>query len=90
MQLRKGCNHPYLFENVEGDGTDEFGEHLINTSGKMILVDKLITKIRAQKEQAILFSGMTAMLNILQDYCVLRGIPYCHLDGNTELEDREE
>lgn len=47
MQLRKVCNHPYLFDNVEGEGMDEFGEHLVTNSGKMIFVDKLLTKALA-------------------------------------------
>ena len=50
MQLRKVCNHPYLFEEVEEEGQDEYGEHLILNSGKMICVDKLLQKVLAQKE----------------------------------------
>lgn len=45
MQLRKVCNHPYLFDNVEPEGAEEFGEHLVEASGKLILVDKLLRKI---------------------------------------------
>jgi SNF2 family DNA or RNA helicase len=29
MQLRKVCNHPYLFEGVEPEGAEEYGEHII-------------------------------------------------------------
>ena len=82
------CNHPYLFDEVEEDG-DEFGEHLISNSGKMIFVDKLMEKVIKQGDQAILFSGFTSMLNILEDFCTMRGIEYCRLDGNTDLIDRE-
>jgi len=39
MQLRKVCNHPYLFDGMEPEGEDEFGEHLVQASGKLILVD---------------------------------------------------
>ena len=45
MQLRKVCNHPYLFEGIEPEGADEFGEHLIEASGKLTFVDKLLKKI---------------------------------------------
>lgn len=90
MQLRKACNHPYLFEDVEEEGQDEFGEHLVLNSGKMVCVDKLLQKVLAQKEQALIFSQFTSMLNILEDFCTMRGIEYCRLDGGTELEDREE
>lgn len=50
MQLRKACNHPYLFDNVEESGLDEFGEHLVSNSGKMIFLDKLLQKISNQGE----------------------------------------
>ena len=50
MQLRKICNHPYLFEGVEEEGSETFGEHLVVNSGKMIFLDKLLKKCRAQKE----------------------------------------
>jgi len=29
-------------------------------------------------------------LNILEDFCVLRKIEYCRLDGNTPLDEREQ
>ena len=50
IQLRKVCNHPYMFEGVEEAGSDMFGEHLIQNSGKMIFLDKLLTKVRAVNE----------------------------------------
>ena len=47
MQLRKVCNHPYLFQGVEEEGQETFGEHLVTNSGKMIFLDKLLEKTRA-------------------------------------------
>ena len=44
IQLRKVCNHPYLFENIEPENADENGEHLITSAGKMIFVDKLLKR----------------------------------------------
>lgn len=90
MQLRKVCNHPYLFEGVEPEGADEFGEHLIQASGKLILIDKLLQRNAAAKEQTLIFSCFTQTLNILEDFCCMRGLKYCRLDGSTSLEDREE
>ncbi len=46
MQLRKTCNHPYIFDNVEEQGEEEFGEHLVTNSGKMVFLDKLLPKIK--------------------------------------------
>ena len=44
MQLRKVCNHPYLFEGVEEEGLDDFGEHIVKVCGKMNVLDKLMQK----------------------------------------------
>jgi SWI/SNF-related matrix-associated actin-dependent regulator of chromatin subfamily A member 5 len=90
IQLRKVCNHPYLFDGQEPDGLPELGEHLITCSGKMIFLDKLIKRAREDKNQVLVFSGFTTMLDILEDYCNYRGHNYCRLDGNTPLIDREE
>lgn len=50
MQLRKVCNHPYLFDGVEPEGADEYGEHIVQASGKLMLVDKLLNKAISQGE----------------------------------------
>ncbi len=42
IQLRKVCNHPYLFDNMEPEGAEELGEHIIKASGKMLFLDKLL------------------------------------------------
>ena len=89
MQLRKVCNHPYLFDCVEPQGADEYGEHVVEASGKLVLVDRLLKKTIAAGEQALLFSGFTTMLDILEDFCTMRGLDFCRLDGSTSLEDRE-
>lgn len=90
MQLRKVCNHPYMFDNVEADGLDEFGEHLVTNSGKMLFLDKLLTKASNQKEQVLIFSGFTSMLDILEDYLMMRKFGYCRIDGSMDLADREQ
>lgn len=46
IQLRKVCNHPYLFDGQEPDGLPELGDHLVNSAGKMIFLDKLMKKAR--------------------------------------------
>ena len=90
MQLRKICNHPYMFEGVEPEDSPEFGDHLITNSGKMIFLDKLVKKVKAQGEQILLFSNFKMLLTIIEDYCETQDIPYVRLDGNTELDEREE
>ena len=72
MQLRKVCNHPYLFDGVEDESLPELGAHIINASGKMIILDKLLQKLSKEKHQVLIFSQMTRLLDILEDYCRFR------------------
>jgi len=88
MELRKCCNHPYLFEGIEDPTLDPMGEHLIQASGKLSVLDKLLKKLFGG-HQVLIFSQFTSMLDILEDYMRLRGYEYCRIDGNTFIEDRE-
>lgn len=48
MQLRKCCNHPYLFDGAEPGPPYTTDTHLITNSGKMLVLDKLLAKLREQ------------------------------------------
>ena len=89
MQLRKCCNHPYLFQGAEPGPPYITGEHLIQNSGKMVLLDKLLPKLKERGSRVLIFSQMTRLLDILEDYCLYRGYKYSRIDGNTSGEDRE-
>jgi len=89
MQLRKCCNHPYLFDGVEDMSLPDLGEHLIKNSSKMRILEKLINKLTKQNSQVLIFSQMTRVLDILEDYFNYKDLKYCRIDGNTSLEDRE-
>ena len=39
--------------------------------------------------RVLIFSQMTRMLDILEDYCGWRGYKYCRLDGQTPHEERQ-
>ena len=86
MQLRKACNHPYLFEGIEKPNPPP--NHLVIYSSKMRILDKLCNKLYG-KSQILIFSQMTRMLDILEDYCKERRYEYCRIDGETSLEARE-
>lgn len=90
MQLRKCCNHPYLFPGQEDRTDDPFGDHLSVNCGKMVLLDKLLGKLFARGHRVLVFSQMTRMLDILEDYLLSKGYLYCRIDGNTSYEDRED
>jgi SWI/SNF-related matrix-associated actin-dependent regulator of chromatin subfamily A member 5 len=88
MQLRKCCNHPYLFEGAEPGPPYTTDEHLVFNSGKMALMDKLLVRMQKQGSRVLIFSQMSRLLDILEDYCVFREFKYCRIDGSTAHEDR--
>ncbi|XP_053086546.1 probable global transcription activator SNF2L1 isoform X2 [Pangasianodon hypophthalmus] len=90
MQLRKCCNHPYLFDGAEPGPPYTTDTHLVTNSGKMLALDKLLPKLHEQGSRVLIFSQMTRVLDILEDYCMWRGYEYCRLDGNTPHEDRQQ
>ena len=90
MQLRKATNHPYLFEGVEDRSLDPMGSHLIDNCGKLVLLDKLLPKLQSRGSRVLIFSQMTRLLDILEDYCEIREYDYCRLDGSTSYAVREE
>ncbi|KAM5569061.1 ISWI chromatin-remodeling complex ATPase CHR11 [Rosa sericea] len=89
MQLRKCCNHPYLFQGAEPGPPYTTGDHLITNAGKMVLLDKLLPKLKERDSRVLIFSQMTRLLDILEDYLMFKGYLYCRIDGNTGGEDRD-
>jgi SWI/SNF-related matrix-associated actin-dependent regulator of chromatin subfamily A member 5 len=61
----------------------------VDSSGKLVLLDKLLPRLQQRGSRVLVFSQMTRMLDILEDYCLYRGYQYCRIDGNTSGEDRE-
>ncbi|GKY95565.1 hypothetical protein MPSEU_000518000 [Mayamaea pseudoterrestris] len=90
MQLRKCAGHPYLFPGVEDRSLPPLGDHLIYNCGKMALLDKLLKRLFEQGHRVLLFTQMTKILDILEDYLVMRRYQYCRIDGNTSYDDREK
>ncbi|GAA5986339.1 hypothetical protein JCM10908_003710 [Rhodotorula pacifica] len=90
MQLRKCCNHPYLFDGAEPGPPFTTDEHLVEAAGKMVVLDKLLKNLKAKGSRVLIFSQMSRVLDILEDYCLFREYKYCRLDGNTAHEDRME
>lgn len=88
MQLRKCCNHPYLFEGAEPGPPYTTDEHLVFNAGKMVMLDRLLVRLKKAGSRVLIFSQMSRLLDILEDYCVFRDFKYCRIDGGTAHEDR--
>lgn len=95
MELKKASNHALLFPNAEGrlikeNATkDETLKAIITSSGKMMLLDRLLTKLKADGHRVLIFSQMVHMLDILTDYLKLRNYTYQRLDGTVPAADRK-
>jgi hypothetical protein len=89
MQLRKVCNHPYLFPKVEEGPPFITGDHLIENSMKLYVLDKLIQLKISQGSKILIFSQMVTVLNILDDYCRYKSYNFCRIDGSTSREERD-
>ncbi|KAK3730906.1 hypothetical protein QZH41_012611 [Actinostola sp. cb2023] len=89
MQLRKCCNHPYLFDGAEPGPPYTTDFHLVDNSGKMRILDKLLPRVQQEGSRVLIFSQMTRVLDILEDYCLWRQYEYCRLDGQTPHEERQ-
>ena len=47
-------------------------EHLVEASGKMVILDKLLKSLKARGSRVLIFSQMSRVLDILEDYCNFR------------------
>ena len=63
--------------------------HIAQNSGKMMVLDKLLPRLREEGHRVLIFCQMTRMMDILEDYCLWREYSYCRLDGNTAHVDRQ-
>lgn len=93
MQLRKACNHPFLFDWPVDPITNEptVSQELVNQSGKILLLDRLLPALFERGHKVLIFSQMTKMLDILQDWITLiKGWKTCRLDGSVAQEERRK
>ncbi|XP_043913895.1 chromodomain-helicase-DNA-binding protein 8 [Protopterus annectens] len=93
MELRKCCNHPYLIKGAEEKILAECREscgqlradfHLqamVRSSGKLVLIDKLLPKLKAGGHKVLIFSQMVRCLDILEDYLIQKRYLYERIDG---------
>jgi len=84
QQLRKAANHPYLFDGCETPSLDGLPtEEIVSYSGKMVLLDRLLTKLQSAGHRVVIFSQYTRVLDIISDYLSYRDYTFTRLDGST-------
>ncbi|CAH0765490.1 unnamed protein product [Bemisia tabaci] len=86
MDLKKCCNHPYLFpaaaqEAPSGPNGAYEIQALTKAAGKLVLLQKMLKKLRDEGHRVLIFSQMTKMLDLLEDFLEGEGYKYERIDG---------
>ncbi|KID90960.1 SNF2-family ATP dependent chromatin remodeling factor snf21 [Metarhizium guizhouense ARSEF 977] len=92
MQLRKLCNHPFVFDEVENvmNPMSISNDLLWRTAGKFELLDRILPKYQATGHRVLMFFQMTAIMDIMEDYLRYRKFEYLRLDGTTKSDERSD
>lgn len=113
VELKKVCNHPFLFPNAEEQARTMAIEHavasasgdnsvetqrlineamldtLIRSSGKLMLLDRLLLRLKETGHRVLIFSQMVRMLDLLSEYLRLRAFQFQRLDGSMSRSARQ-
>lgn len=92
MELKKCCNHPYLFPGQESNLSlkEAIFSSLISASGKLQFLEKMLPRLIKRGNRVLLFSQMTKMLDILEDFLLFLSIKYFRIDGGTSIASRQQ
>jgi ATP-dependent helicase STH1/SNF2 len=88
MELRKACNHPYLFWFDTRPAS--FCSEIIRCSGKFELLHRILPKFKATGHKVLIFFQMTKVMDIFGDFLQWQGHRYLRLDGNTKSDERAQ
>jgi SWI/SNF-related matrix-associated actin-dependent regulator of chromatin subfamily A member 5 len=78
MQLRKCCNHPYLFPGAEPEigVSGACGEDIVTACGKLQTLDVLLRQLHANGHRTCIFSQVSPRRD--HHACALTGVPSSH------------
>ncbi|XP_029454455.1 chromatin-remodeling ATPase INO80 isoform X1 [Rhinatrema bivittatum] len=65
-------------------------ESLITDSGKLYALDLLLTRLKTQGHRVLIYSQMTRMIDLLEEYMVYRKHTYMRLDGSSKISERRD
>ena len=92
MQLRKICNHPFVFEEVESvlNSLRLTNDLIWRVSGKFELLDRVLPKFKKSGHRVLMFFQMTQIMDIMEDFLRWKDMKYLRLDGSTKAEERQD
>ena len=89
------ANHPYLisgaYQRITSGVTDmqKKIDLMIRSSGKFILLDKLLPKLRENKNKVLIFSQWRITLDWIEEYLRRKMYPYERIDGSITGNSRQ-
>ncbi|KAJ9048377.1 hypothetical protein DSO57_1035664 [Entomophthora muscae] len=97
MELRKCCNHPFLIDSAEDKilqeqnvvSSEDYTRVLVEASGKLVLLDKLLPKLKSNGHKVLIFSQMTRVLDLLAEYLARCNYGVERIDGRVKSTDRQ-
>ncbi|KAL0227528.1 hypothetical protein RCL1_003672 [Eukaryota sp. TZLM3-RCL] len=101
VELKKICNHPYLAmdqtmrdrifaeKGIDLSRTNQL-QTLVECSGKVMLLDRLLSKLHQRGSKVLIFSQMVRMLDILSEYMYYKNYKFQRLDGSMKAIERKK
>lgn len=105
IQLRKICQHPFVFEATDNDIMNHLrmtasqyyptDDELVTASlrrvaGKFELLERILPKMFATGHKVLIFFQWTTVMTLAQEWMTLKGWKNCRLDGSTSADVRQE
>ncbi|KAH0488146.1 MAG: uncharacterized protein KVP18_001238 [Porospora cf. gigantea A] len=96
VELRKCCNHPFMLAGVEEReyascrSAEERLKRFVEASGKMVLLNKLLPKLKDEDHKVLIFSQFNSCLNLIEEFILCRGWKYERIDGSIKGQNRTQ
>ncbi|XP_022175551.1 lymphocyte-specific helicase-like [Myzus persicae] len=92
IQLKKISNHPYLVHMplIPGQKRILVDENIVKASGKFLILDAMLSKLKLLGHKVLLFSTMTQLLDLIEEFLIFRSYEYTRLDGSMKIATRVE
>ncbi len=63
---------------------------MIYDSGKMVVLDKLLTKLKHGDHRVLIYSQMTRVIDLLEEFMAYRRHKFIRLDGSSKISERRD
>ncbi|KAL0412041.1 UNVERIFIED_CONTAM: ATP-dependent helicase BRM [Sesamum latifolium] len=96
LKCRMSAIQSAIYDWIKSTGTlrvdpedEQLKDFLVGSCGKLWILDRILIKLQRTGHRVLLFSTMTKLLDIMEEYLQWRRLVFRRIDGTTSLEDRE-